>query len=126
MEGRLVFLVNFWLHFFHLNIIILLFINKIFIIKTATSEYAFFAHFKQHSIVVKQGQKLRTGELLGLCGNSGNSSEPHLHFHLQNVEDMVIATGAKCYFDQLKVNGVLKSDYSKNQIKVLQRNVVAC
>jgi murein DD-endopeptidase MepM/ murein hydrolase activator NlpD len=82
------------------------------IIKTATSEYAFFAHFKQHSIVIKQGQKVRTGELLGLCGNSGNSSEPHLHFHLQNVEDMTKATGAKCFFDQLKVNGVLKSDYS--------------
>ena len=82
------------------------------IIKTATGEYAFFAHFKQHSIVVKQGQKINTGELLGLCGNSGNSSEPHLHFHLQNMEDMTKATGAKCYFDQLKVNGVLKSDYS--------------
>ncbi len=82
------------------------------IIKTATGEYAFFAHFKQHSIVVKQGQKINTGELLGLCGNSGNSSEPHLHFHLQNMEEMTKATGAKCYFDQLKVNGVLKSDYS--------------
>ncbi len=82
------------------------------IIKTATGEYAFFAHFKQHSIVVKQGQKVSTGALLGLCGNSGNSSEAHLHFHLQNVEDMTKATGVKCYFDQLKVNGVLKSDYS--------------
>lgn len=82
------------------------------IIKTATGEYAFFAHFKQHSIVVKQGQKVSTGALLGLCGNSGNSSEAHLHFHLQNVEDMTKATGAKCYFDQLKVNGVLKLDYS--------------
>ncbi len=82
------------------------------IIKTAAGEYAFFAHFKQHTIVVKQGQKISPGDLLGLCGNSGNSSEPHLHFHLQNVEDMTKATGAKCYFDQLKVNGVLKSDYS--------------
>ncbi len=82
------------------------------IIKTANGEFAFFAHFKQHSIVVKQGQKVSTGALLGLCGNSGNSSEPHLHFHLQNVEDMTNATGAKCYFDQLKVNGVLKLDYS--------------
>lgn len=82
------------------------------IIKTATGEYAFFAHFKQHSIVVKQGQKISRGALLGLCGNSGNSSEAHLHFHLQNVEDTTKATGAKCYFDLLKVNGVLKSDYS--------------
>lgn len=82
------------------------------IIKTATGEYAFFAHFKQHSIVVKQGQRVSTGELLGLCGNSGNSSEPHLHFHLQNVEDMTKATGAKCYFEKIKVNGLVKSDYS--------------
>ena len=82
------------------------------IIKTANGEFAFFAHFKQHTIVVKQGQKVSSGALLGLCGNSGNSSEPHLHFHLQNVEDMTKATGAKCYFDQLKVNGVLKLDYS--------------
>jgi murein DD-endopeptidase MepM/ murein hydrolase activator NlpD len=82
------------------------------IIKTANSEFVFFAHFKQHSIVVKQGQKVTTGALLGLCGNSGNSSEPHLHFHLQNTEDMTKATGAKCFFDQLKVNGVFKSDYS--------------
>ena len=82
------------------------------IIKTANGEFAFFAHFKQNSIVVKQGQKVSSGALLGLCGNSGNSSEPHLHFHLQNVEDMTKATGAKCFFDQLKVNGVLKLDYS--------------
>lgn len=82
------------------------------IIKTPNGEYVFFAHFKQHSIVVKQGQLVKTGDLLGLCGNSGNSSEAHLHFHLQNVEDMIVATGAKCFFDQLKVNGVLKSDYS--------------
>jgi murein DD-endopeptidase MepM/ murein hydrolase activator NlpD len=82
------------------------------IIKTNLGEYVFFAHFKQHSIVVKQGQKVKVGELLGLCGNSGNSSEPHLHFHLQNVEDMNLAVGAKCYFEKIKVNGELKIDYS--------------
>ncbi|MCX6337537.1 MAG: peptidoglycan DD-metalloendopeptidase family protein [Bacteroidetes bacterium] len=82
------------------------------IIKTDKNEFVFFAHFKQRSIVVKQGQKLNAGDVLGLCGNSGNSSEPHLHFHLQNTEDMNIATGAKCYFDQIKVNGVKKTDYS--------------
>ncbi len=90
------------------------------IIKTANNEYLFFAHFKQHSITVKQGQKVKQGEVLGLCGNSGNSSEPHLHFHIQNVEDMNIATGVKCYFDKLIVNGQLRNDYSpvkKDKIK---------
>ena len=82
------------------------------IIKTDVGEFAFFAHFKQHSIVVKQGQKVKAGSLLGLCGNSGNSSEPHIHFHLQNVEDMTKATGAKCYLQKIKVNGLVKSNYS--------------
>ncbi|TXH29963.1 MAG: M23 family metallopeptidase, partial [Cyclobacteriaceae bacterium] len=82
------------------------------IIKAATNEYLLFAHFKHYSIVVKEGQKVSKGQLLGLCGNSGNSSEPHLHFHIQNVENMMNATGVKCYFDNILVNGSLKSDYS--------------
>lgn len=85
------------------------------IIKTENNEYLFFAHFKQHSIAVKQGQKIKQGQLLGLCGNTGNSSEPHLHFHVQNVEDMNSATGVKCYFDKIQVNGDTKTDYSPIQ-----------
>lgn len=85
------------------------------IIKTPYNEFLFFAHFKQHSIVVKQGQIVKQGQLLGLCGNSGNSSEPHLHFHIQNVEDMNAATGVKCYFDKIQVNGQTKTDYSPIQ-----------
>jgi murein DD-endopeptidase MepM/ murein hydrolase activator NlpD len=85
------------------------------IIKTDKNEYLFFAHFKQHSIKVKQGQKVKTGQLLGLCGNSGNSSEAHLHFHIQHMEDMTKATGIKCYFSKLLVNGQVKTDYSPIQ-----------
>lgn len=88
------------------------------IIKTENNEYLFFAHFKQNSIRVKQRQKIKQGELLGLCGNSGNSSEPHLHFHIQDVENMNIATGVKCYFEEIYVNGEIKKDYSpiKNEL----------
>ena len=85
------------------------------IIRTPNDEFLFFAHFKQHSIVVKQGQKVKQGQLLGLCGNSGNSSEAHLHFHIQNIEDMNSATGAKCHFDKIQVNGQTKIDYSPIQ-----------
>jgi murein DD-endopeptidase MepM/ murein hydrolase activator NlpD len=82
------------------------------ILKTSNNEYILYAHFKNHSVAVKEGQSVKQGELLGLCGNSGNSSEPHLHFHIQNVEDINIATGASCYFDTLIVNGVEKKNYS--------------
>ena len=82
------------------------------IVKTSNDEYLFFCHFKEHSVQVKEGQKVKQGTLLGLCGNSGNSSQPHLHFHIQDAEDINTATGAKCYFAKILVNGVLKSDYS--------------
>ncbi|MFX1706870.1 peptidoglycan DD-metalloendopeptidase family protein [Chitinophaga sp. CC14] len=82
------------------------------LLKTQNKEYVFFAHFKQNSIKVKQGDQIKQGQLIGLCGNSGNSSEPHLHFHLQNVENLNQATGVKCYFEKLEVNGLLKTDYS--------------
>ena len=82
------------------------------ILRTVQNEYLVFCHFKHQSIKVKEGQQIKQGQLLGLCGNSGNSSEVHLHFHIQNVEDMNNATGIKCYFDNLMVNGIIKTDYS--------------
>ncbi|WP_163325040.1 DUF3887 domain-containing protein [Draconibacterium mangrovi] len=92
------------------------------IIKAATNEYLFFAHFKQNSIVVKQGQMINKGDLLGLCGNSGNSSEAHLHFHMQNIQDINKATGIKCFFDNIDVNGYLKNDYSPLKGERIQNN----
>jgi Protein of unknown function (DUF3887)/Peptidase family M23 len=81
------------------------------ILETQNKEYILFAHLKEKSIAVKEGQNVEQGDLLGLCGNSGNSSEPHLHLSLQNVKDMNIATGAKLYFQKIKVNGEIKEDY---------------
>lgn len=92
------------------------------ILKTAANEYLFFAHFKQHSIKVKQGDKVKQGQVLGLCGNSGNSSEAHLHYHIQHIEDMNKATGIKCYFDKIYVNGELKTDYSPLRTEKVKNN----
>ena len=90
------------------------------ILKTMNNEYLLFAHFKHHSIKVKEGEKVKLEQVLGLCGNTGNSSEPHLHFHIQNVEDMNIATGVKCYFDKIIVNGQIKNDYSPIKGDIIQ------
>lgn len=82
------------------------------ILKTVVHEYVVVAHLKQFSIQVSQGDHIRQGHILGLCGNSGNSPEPHLHFHIQNMEDMTRATGVKCFFEKIYVNGQLQTDYS--------------
>jgi hypothetical protein len=54
------------------------------VIDHGNGEFSFLAHFKQGTVAVKPGDKVKAGQTLGLCGNSGNSSEPHLHYHLQN------------------------------------------
>ena len=82
------------------------------ILRTKNNEYLVFCHLKHHSTKVSEGQMITKGTLIGLCGNSGHSSEPHLHFHIQNAENMNVAIGVKCYFDHLIVNGVEKNDYS--------------
>ncbi len=92
------------------------------IIKTVNNEYLFFAHFKQHSIQVKQGEKIKQGEPLGLCGNSGYSTEPHLHFHIQNGEKSTVSTGIKSYFYNILVNGKLKIDYSPIKNEKIRNN----
>lgn len=81
-------------------------------LKTANNEYLFFAHLKQNTVNVKEGDMIKQGQLLGRCGNSGNSSEPHLHFHIQNAMSFDTATGIKCYFDHINVNKQMSDDHS--------------
>lgn len=81
------------------------------ILQTKAEEYLLFAHLKENSIVVKEGQMVKQGDLLGQCGNSGNTTEAHLHLSLQNAVDMSISTGGKIYFDKIMVNGEIKEDY---------------
>ena len=47
-------------------------------------EYALLAHLQQGSVRVAAGDKVSPGEEVGRCGNSGNSTEPHIHFHVQD------------------------------------------
>jgi len=81
------------------------------VLETANKEFLLFAHLQEKSVVVTEGQEVKQGDLLGKCGNSGNTTEPHLHLSLQNVQDMGIATGGKLYFEKIMVNGEMKEDY---------------
>lgn len=46
-------------------------------------------HLQHGSITVQLGQRVAPGDIVGRCGNSGNSTEPHLH--LQAIDNMEIA-----------------------------------
>ncbi len=55
--------------------------------------YALYAHLRRGSVDVRPGQHVRSGEQIARCGNSGNSSEPHLHFQVMDRSRPAFAAG---------------------------------
>jgi len=59
--------------------------GNVVVIKHTENEYSVLAHLQQNSVFVTVGESIEKGQVLALCGNSGNSPEPHLHFHVQSA-----------------------------------------
>lgn len=55
------------------------------IIKHGEGLFSKVSHLKQNSAKVKVGDYVKQGELIALCGSSGRSPEPHLHFQIQAI-----------------------------------------
>jgi murein DD-endopeptidase MepM/ murein hydrolase activator NlpD len=75
------------------------------VIDHGDGEFSLLAHLQPGSLQVKKGDHVQEGDVLARCGNSGNTSEPHLHYHLQNGPDMSDADGLPAFFIDLKVDG---------------------
>ena len=57
-------------------------------------------HLQRGSIRVSQGDVVRRGQHLAACGNSGNSTEPHLHLQVMDGADPMAAAGVPMGFDR--------------------------
>ncbi len=68
-------------------------------------EFSLLAHFRQGSLKVKPGDRVAVGDALGRCGNSGNSSEPHLHYHLQDAAAFGQGVGLPAQFLDYEADG---------------------
>lgn len=53
------------------------------VIKIAEQVFVQLSHLKMHSILVKEGDYVYSGQQIATCGNSGRSPEPHLHLQVQ-------------------------------------------
>ncbi|MFO1462438.1 MAG: M23 family metallopeptidase [bacterium] len=79
--------------------------------------FAFYAHLQPGTIKVKVGDAVAAGQTLGLLGNSGNSSEPHLHFHLIDRPDPLRGQGQPFALDRwLQIEEGVKTDADDNPI----------
>jgi hypothetical protein len=68
------------------------------VIMATGGTYALYAHLAPGSVAVTSGQQVHAGEVIGRVGHTGNSTAPHLHFHLMDSADPLRATGIPCAF----------------------------
>jgi len=69
------------------------------VLRTDDDTYVALAHLKQGSLRVGVGDRVRKGEVVAELGNSGNSSEPHIHMQLMDHPNLMLAAGLPMAFD---------------------------
>lgn len=75
------------------------------VLKIAPGVFAGYAHLQRGSVVVKPGDHVHRGQLLGRLGQSGNSAAPHLHFQLANAATFEGSEGVPYVFDRFDLLG---------------------
>lgn len=78
------------------------------IVDAGDGHYVLYAHLQPGSLRVKVGDRVAKGDVIGLVGNSGNSTEPHLHFHVCDANAALACDGLPYVFDQFTTGGAVK------------------
>ena len=73
------------------------------ILNIGDGRFATYLHLQPGSLRVKPGQRVRRGETLALLGNSGNSSQPHLHFQITDAGSVLGAEGLPYLIDSFRL-----------------------
>ena len=68
--------------------------------------YAFYAHLQPGSLKVRVGDRVKRGQVLALVGNSGNTTAPHLHFHVSDGMGPLSSQGLPYVIDSFVVKGM--------------------
>jgi hypothetical protein len=71
------------------------------ILDLGEARYAMYAHLAPHSVTVHVGDRVQAGVKLGLLGNSGNTTGPHLHFQISDRPSTLDTTSLPFVFDSM-------------------------
>ncbi len=78
--------------------------------------FAFYAHLQKGSVRVASGDRVKRGQVLGKLGNTGNTSAPHLHFHLMESPSVLGSNGIPYLIDFFAIAGqVSAADFAAAQ-----------
>lgn len=86
--------------------------------QTRAGQYAFYAHLQTGSVRVKVGERLLTGQVIGLLGNSGNTTGPHLHFGIQDSPSILASNSLPFEIGSFTVEGTADSGSAAATISV--------
>ena len=90
-------------------------------IEHEASEYSVLAHLQEGSVTVEEGARVERGQRIGRCGHSGNSTEPHLHFQLQDRPRWFDFTvGLPISFDEVAIDSEPETD-TRQSVRAGQR-----
>jgi hypothetical protein len=93
------------------------------IIDHGGNEFSVFGHFKKGSVIVSPGDTVVSGQILGKSGNSGNSSEPHIHYQLQDSRTLNQGLGLPAQFQNYRANGQIIPRGEPVQGQKISRNI---
>jgi hypothetical protein len=88
------------------------------VLELAPGVYAFYAHLQPGSIRVQVGETVTTGQVLGLLGNTGNTTAPHLHFQLADGPDVLTATSLPFVLDHWTLAGTVDPQSTPSDVRV--------
>ena len=75
------------------------------VLDLGNGHYAFYEHLKPGSVRVTRGQRVRRGETIAALGFTGDSTGPHLHFHVADAASPLGAEGVPFVFERFDVLG---------------------
>ena len=72
--------------------------NHVVIADRVSGAFVALVHLRHGSLRVRAGSPVQAGDLLGECGNSGNSTQPHVHVQAMDSADVTVAHGLPVVF----------------------------
>ena len=92
------------------------------VIDHLNGEYSCMVHFKKNSIIVAVGDNVVRGQMVGQAGNSGNSTGPHLHYHLQTTASSTTGVGLPMQFQNYYADDVFTERGEPITSQIVRKN----
>jgi len=88
------------------------------VIEIAPHRYVLYAHMRPGTVRVKVGQAVGGGDVIGHVGNTGSSSEPHLHMHIDSQPVFLAGNGVPFEFTSFDGSGPVEATVTPNSQRI--------